>query len=131
MASARIALLSNASSYVGPAMACEWARRGHDLVLGDPTDELVAELQGLGVQVEAVTGVRNLARPGAAQRLVDAAMARFGRIDAAAAFSGQIIGGKFLDTTLLRRAGAPPGASGARRTSLGTRLRRAVSTGPR
>ncbi|MBP6730185.1 MAG: SDR family oxidoreductase [Microthrixaceae bacterium] len=100
MASARIALLSNASSYVGPAMACEWARRGHDLVLGDPTDELVAELQGLGVQVEAVTGVRNLARPGAAQRLVDAAMARFGRIDAAAAFSGQIIGGKFLDTTL-------------------------------
>ena len=93
MASARIALLSNASSYVGPAMAREWARRGHDLVLGDPTDELVAELQGLGVQVEAVTGVRNLARPGAAQRLVDAAMARFGRIDAAAAFSGQIIGG--------------------------------------
>ena len=43
MASARIALLSNASSYVGPAMAREWARRGHDLVLGDPTDELVAE----------------------------------------------------------------------------------------
>ena len=37
----RIALVNEAGGYVGPALAREFARRGHDLVLGNPSAELV------------------------------------------------------------------------------------------
>ena len=96
----RVALVGDASFYVGPALALELARRGHNLVLGDPSEGLVDELTALGVEVEAVLGVRNLADPESAQKLVAAARARFGRIDSAAAFSGRVVTGKFLDSTL-------------------------------
>jgi NAD(P)-dependent dehydrogenase (short-subunit alcohol dehydrogenase family) len=92
----RIALVNEAGGYVGPDLAREFARRGHDVVLGGPSPQLVAELEALGATVVAVDGVRNLAREGAAPALVDAALERFGRLDAAVAFSGQIIGGRFL-----------------------------------
>jgi NAD(P)-dependent dehydrogenase (short-subunit alcohol dehydrogenase family) len=92
----RIALVNEAGGYVGPDLAREFVRRGHDVVLGGPSPQLVAELEALGATVVAVDGVRNLAREGAAPELVDAALERFGRLDAAVAFSGQIIGGRFL-----------------------------------
>ena len=96
----RVALVADASFYVGPSLARELARREHNLVLGDPAEGLVDELTALGVEVEAVLGVRNLADPESAQKLVAAAQARFGRIDSAAAFSGRVVTGKFLDSTL-------------------------------
>jgi 3-oxoacyl-[acyl-carrier protein] reductase len=96
----RIALVNEAGGYVGPALAREFARRGHDLVLGNPSAELVAELADLGAAVEAVDGVRNLARPEAAPKLVGAGLARFGRIDAAVAFTGQIIPGSFMESSV-------------------------------
>ena len=96
----RVALVGDASFYVGPSLARELARREHNLVLGDPAEGLVDELTALGVEVEAVLGVRNLADPESAQKLVVAAQARFGRIDSAAAFSGRVVTGKFLDSTL-------------------------------
>jgi NAD(P)-dependent dehydrogenase (short-subunit alcohol dehydrogenase family) len=96
----RVALVNDASGYVGPALARELAGRGHDLVLGSPSDELVAELHDLGAAVEAVDGARNLAKAESAPRLVDAALGRFGRLDAAAAFSGQIIPGNFMDSSV-------------------------------
>jgi len=96
----RVALLNEAGGYVGPAMAREWARRGHDLVLGNPADGLVDELAALGAEVVVVDGVRNLAKPEAAPALVSAALERFGRIDAAAAFTGQIIGGRFTKSSI-------------------------------
>jgi 3-oxoacyl-[acyl-carrier protein] reductase len=96
----RVALVGDASFYVGPSLARELARREHNLVLGDPAEGLVDELTALGVEVEAVLGVRNLADPESAQKLVAAAQARFGRIDSAAAFSGRVVTGKFLDSTL-------------------------------
>ncbi len=96
----RVALLNEAGGYVGPALAREWARRGHDLVLGNPAEGLVAELEALGATVVTVDGVRNLAHPEAAPALVAAALDRFGRIDAAAAFTGQIIGGRFTKSKL-------------------------------
>jgi H2-forming N5,N10-methylenetetrahydromethanopterin dehydrogenase-like enzyme len=40
----RVALVNEAGGYVGPAMARELARRGHDLVLGNPSPELIGEL---------------------------------------------------------------------------------------
>ncbi len=92
--SRRVALINDASDYVGPAMAREFAHRSHDLVLGNPSPELVRELESSGSTVVAVEGVRNLARPESATALVAAALEAFGKIDAAAAFTFQIIPGK-------------------------------------
>ena len=100
MADRRVALIADAGFYVGPPLARLLAERGHDLVLGDPADGLVDELTGLGVAVEAVTGVRDLSDPTSASRLVDAGLARFGHIDAAAAASGRVITGRFLKSSL-------------------------------
>jgi 3-oxoacyl-[acyl-carrier protein] reductase len=96
----RVALVCDASFYVGPPLARALAARGHKLVLGDPEETLVKELDEAGVEYEAVAGVRNLSKPESAQTLVDAALARFGRLDAAAAFSGMVTTGRFLDSTL-------------------------------
>ena len=96
----RVAIVGDAGSYVGPELARHLAARGHDLVLGDPSDELVAELEASGAAVEAVPKVRNLTRPESAPALVAAAMARFGRVDAATAFAGQIVTGRFTRSTI-------------------------------
>jgi NAD(P)-dependent dehydrogenase (short-subunit alcohol dehydrogenase family) len=98
--SRRVAVLNDAGFYVGPEQARALARRGHDLVLGDPAEGLVEELTSLGAAVEVVTGVRFLSDQVMAQRLVDAALHRFGRIDAASVFSGQILVGRFLDSSV-------------------------------
>lgn len=96
----RVALVTDAQRYVGPEMARMLARRGHDLVLGDPEPALVAELEALGSTVVAVERVSNIAKPENSQKLVDAALASFGRFDAAVAASGQIIPGTFVDSTI-------------------------------
>ena len=96
----RVALVADAAHYVGPDLARMLAARGHDLVLGDPSPELVAELEATGAAVEAVAGVSNLARPESAPALVTAALGRFGRLDAAVAASGRIITGRFVRSTL-------------------------------
>ena len=54
----RVAIVSDAAAYVGPDLARLLAERGHDLVVGDPADGLVDELEGAGAAVEVVTGVR-------------------------------------------------------------------------
>lgn len=96
----RVALIADAGFYVGPALSRLMADRGHDLVLGDPTPELVEELTTGGVQVEVVEGARDLSEPDAAGRLVAAGLERFGRIDSATAFSGMIVVGRFLDSSV-------------------------------
>ena len=98
--SRRVALVNDAGSYVGPPLARFLAAHGHDQVLGDPTDGLAAELEAQGASVEAVVGVRDLTDPEAAQRLVQAGLDRFGRIDSAAAFSGRIVTGRFTRSSV-------------------------------
>lgn len=100
MTERRVALIAGAGFYVGPDLARLLAERGHDLVLGDPHPSLVAELESAGTAVEVVTGSRDLAVPGAAQRLVDAGLARFGRIDSATAFTGLIVTGRFMNSSV-------------------------------
>lgn len=95
----RVALVANTSTYVGPPIARELARRGHDLVIGDPADGLVDDLEAMGAEVEVVEDAWDLSKAEDAERLVAAALDRFGRLDAATAFTGQIIGGMFLDST--------------------------------
>lgn len=96
----RIAIVSDASSYVGPNLCRLLAERAHDLVVGDPADGLVDELTARGATVEVVERTRNLAKPEASERLVAAALDRFGRIDAAAAFTGRIVVGRFLKSSV-------------------------------
>ena len=93
----RVAVVAGANFYVGPDLARVLADRGHDLVLGDPTPELVDELTARGAEVEVVTGTHDLSDPASSQRLTDAALSRFGRIDSAAAFSGLIVTGRFMN----------------------------------
>jgi NAD(P)-dependent dehydrogenase (short-subunit alcohol dehydrogenase family) len=100
MSERRVALIAGAGFYVGPDLARLLAARGHDLVLGDPHPSLAAELESAGTAVEAVSGCRDLAVPGAAQRLVDAALARFGRLDSATAFTGLIVTGRFMQSSV-------------------------------
>jgi 3-oxoacyl-[acyl-carrier protein] reductase len=96
----RVALIGDAGSYVGPALARLLAARQHDLVVGDPASGLVEELEAAGAAVEVVTGVRDLADPDSAPRLVQAGLARFGRLDAAVAASGRIVVGRFVKSTV-------------------------------
>src|SRR3954462_8939324 len=95
VAGRRVAIINDTSSYVGPVMARNLAERGHDLVIGDPHDGLVASLEALGVDVEVAAGVRDIAAEATAPRLVQAALDRFGRLDAAVAFTGRIVTGRF------------------------------------
>jgi NAD(P)-dependent dehydrogenase (short-subunit alcohol dehydrogenase family) len=97
--SRRVAIISDANFYVGPALAKLLASREHDLVLGDASDELVAEVEAAGATVVNVTGVGRLGE-GDAEQLVSAATERFGRIDCATAFTGQIAIGRFLNSTV-------------------------------
>lgn len=96
----RVAVVAGAGFYVGPSLARVLATRGHDLVLGDPDTALVDELVAGGAAVEVVTGVRDLSDPAASQQLVDAGLSRFGRIDSATAFSGLIVTGRFMNSTV-------------------------------
>lgn len=93
-----VAIVADAAHYVGPALARALGGRGYDLVLGAPRDDLTAELDAAGTSAVAVPDVRDLAEPGTAQRLVDAALERFGRLDSAVAASGTIVTGSFLDS---------------------------------
>lgn len=96
----RVAIVSDAAAYVGPNLSRLLAQRGHDLVVGDPAEGLVDELTGMGAAVEVVEQVRDLAKGDAAERLVRAAIDRFGRIDSATAFTGRIVVGRFLRSTI-------------------------------
>lgn len=95
----RVALVANTSFYVGPPLARLLAASGHDLVVGDPEEGLVAELESMGVGVASVSDVWDLSDPAAARRLVDAGLERFGSIDSAVMFSGQVVTGRFLDSS--------------------------------
>jgi len=93
----RVAVLTQTGDYVGP----ELARRlidDHHLVLHAPQPALVEELRALGGQVEVVPAAEGDLRTAEGNgALVERAMARFGRIDAAALVTGlRIITGRFL-----------------------------------
>ncbi|MEA3077795.1 MAG: 2-keto-3-deoxy-L-fuconate dehydrogenase [Actinomycetota bacterium] len=97
--SRRVAIVSDAAGYVGPDLARLLAERGHDLVVGDPAEGLVEALEERGAAVEVVEGV-DLVDPDASARLVAAATSRFGRVDSASAFTGRIVVGRFLKSTV-------------------------------
>lgn len=96
----RVALIADGSFFVGPALARVLATRGHNIAIANPEEGLVAELEALGATVAVIDASRDLADPTAAPALVAGALEQFGRIDAACAFSGQIVIGRFTDSTV-------------------------------
>ena len=107
MGERRVAVISDAGGYVGPSLARLLAPE-HDLVVGDPEDGLVADLEAAGAAVAVADETGDLSRPEVTERLVSLAIDRFGRLDAAVAFTGRIVVGRFLRSgveDLPRRAG--------------------------
>lgn len=89
MADRRVALIHQAGSYCNPGVARRLAQAGHDLVLHAPRPGMAEELAALGTSMEVIRPDEMTAHewsctPEGAQLLVDRALARFGRIDAAA-----------------------------------------------
>ncbi|WP_420451222.1 SDR family NAD(P)-dependent oxidoreductase [Ilumatobacter sp.] len=111
MSSSRpVALITNATGYVGPALGRTLAERGFDLVLhgADSSGSMVGveesfedqarALDRHGATVETVTGVDLTSAEGNAE-LVSRALDRFGRLDSACLVTGTIVVGRFLDST--------------------------------
>ncbi|MGI9607477.1 MAG: SDR family NAD(P)-dependent oxidoreductase [Acidimicrobiales bacterium] len=94
-----VAIIANARHYVGPALASVLAGVGYDLVLGDPSPEVIDAVTAAGSDSWVVDGVSDLAEPASAPRLVDMAMDAYGRVDSAVFFSGRIVLGNLLDAT--------------------------------
>lgn len=95
-----VAIVANAHFYVGPELARHLARRGFDLVLGEASESLIEELGTLGSSVVPVAGVKDLSRPESHLSLVEAARNSFGRLDSAVMFSGDIVTGRFVHSTV-------------------------------
>ncbi|HEX6656648.1 MAG TPA: SDR family oxidoreductase [Ilumatobacter sp.] len=94
-----VAIISDVAEYVGPALARRLAAT-HDLVLGDAGADLVAELRAAGATVVPVANARDLSQSDATDRLVGAAIERFDRLDSAVAFTGAIVVGRFLRSSV-------------------------------
>jgi NAD(P)-dependent dehydrogenase (short-subunit alcohol dehydrogenase family) len=82
---AAVALVTGASSGIGKATACAFARAGYAVVLADTDREAgeKAEQDLVAYQHEAIFVRCDVASEQDVQKLIDTAVSRFGRIDAA------------------------------------------------
>jgi dihydroxy-acid dehydratase len=97
----KVAVVTGAAKGIGRATAIVFAREGARLVLTDlddvGLDAIVRELRAAEVEVDAVVG--DIAGPACARQTIDAAMARFGRVDIAVANAGIIPLSTITDAT--------------------------------
>jgi 3-oxoacyl-[acyl-carrier protein] reductase len=93
-----VALLTNTADYVGPALSRLLVASGHRLVLHHPCQALVDELTAAGAEVEVVADA-DLTTADGNQASVQAALDRWGRLDAACFLTGFIVTGRFLEAT--------------------------------
>ena len=83
----RTAIITDTQLNIGPILAQEFAMRKYNLVIADVQEGLVDKLRGLGAANVLVVpgleqeGPNNEGRPGAIQKVVDAAMDKFGGYD--------------------------------------------------
>lgn len=99
MAERRVSVINDGSFYVGPPLAVELAKNGHDIVIGNPADGLLDSLAECGARAIGVSVPRDFSHPDAAPTLADAAMNAFGRIDSASLSSGLIVTGSIVKST--------------------------------
>ncbi len=84
----RVAIINDALMQIGPPLAIELAKAGHDLVIAQPAEGLVKKLESLGSKVVVIEGVEqegpnDETNPEHAKKLVDAALKNFGGFDSA------------------------------------------------
>jgi NAD(P)-dependent dehydrogenase (short-subunit alcohol dehydrogenase family) len=84
----RVAIINDALLQIGPPLAIELAKAGHDLVIAQPKEGLAEKLEGLGSKVVVIEGVEqegpnDETNPEHAKKLVDAAIQNFGGFDSA------------------------------------------------
>ena len=84
----RVAIINDALLQIGPPLAIELAKAGHDLVIAQPQEGLVEKLEGLGSKVVVIEGIEqegpnDETNPEHAKKLVDAAIQNFGGFDSA------------------------------------------------
>ena len=95
----RVVILVDAETHMMPALAREMAKRGNNLVLGNVLKGLPEELRAMGVKVEVVPDRLDLTKPDAVQKVVDLALDKFGKVDAACIRSGYHKTGSIMDIT--------------------------------
>ncbi len=100
----RVALINDAKMQIGPPIALELAMKGHNLVLAQPADGLVKECRSHGADVVVVPGIEqegsmDESQPNSTQKLVDAAMDRFGGFDSAYIRTAIHVKGDILEST--------------------------------
>lgn len=106
-----VCLITNAHTYVGPALARVLARSGHDFVLHVPApgrntldapdqvvEALVEELGALG-SVATVVHDADLSTAEGNRACVETALSTYGRLDACCLVTGVITAGRFLQAT--------------------------------
>ena len=92
----KVALVTGATRGIGLAVAEELSRRGASLVLTGRTAEAIGPL---ALRMGAEPVVLDVTDPGAAERAVDAAVARWGRLDVLVNNAGVWVPGSALDCT--------------------------------
>ena len=101
MMNGKVALVTGASRGIGRAVALELARRGARLVLtgrSEPKLNAVsAEVRAMGAEVDVLA--LDVTVPGAAEAMVGAALARFGRLDILVNNAGVSMKGTALECT--------------------------------
>jgi 3-oxoacyl-[acyl-carrier protein] reductase len=100
----RVAIVNDALIQIGPPLARGFAKQGYNLVIAQPAEGLVAELESLGSKVVVVEGIEqegpnDESQPGSTQKLVDAAMKNFGGFDSAFIRTARHMAGGILDIT--------------------------------
>ena len=95
----RVTVVNDGRFYAGPPLARFLAERDHNVVIGDAPSELIEKLESAGVQAVSVKGVKAQGNTQGYQQLISAALEKFGRVDSASMFSGQIITGSILKST--------------------------------
>ena len=107
----RVVLVTGAGKGLGAAFATAWARRGANVVInnrhsgeGEPSAEKLArQLRDEGADV--VADLNAVEAPGAAQRIIESALTRYGRLDAVilnAGITGPAIKIPAMDEAALR-----------------------------
>ncbi|MEN8728198.1 MAG: SDR family oxidoreductase [Desulfuromonadales bacterium] len=100
----RVAIINDALLQIGPPLAIELAKSGHDLVIAQPEKGLVKKLEDLGSKVVVVEGVeqhgpKSETNPKHGQMFVDAAMKAFGGFDSAYFRTAEHLGADILNVT--------------------------------
>jgi len=100
----RVAIVNDAFIQIGPPLARDFAKKGYNLVIAQPADGLVKDLEGHGANVVVVPGIEqegpnDESQPGSTKKLVDAAMENFGGFDSAFIRTAHHMPGDIFDIT--------------------------------